>query len=156
MSDQTIFICPVCEAVIEGDQPCPNGPHTDVRPEPTEPNRTPDTGERTTYLRVVWNDHGHDPEPDWAYHLRMGGVDCDEAEVVEGRHDEQVKAENERLRAALQAAERRADEAALRSIEASNPGIDITVEYWPWDRRTQEQVAASMAALAGRTEGSDA
>lgn len=25
--DVTIFICPVCEAVIEGDQPCPNGPH---------------------------------------------------------------------------------------------------------------------------------
>lgn len=25
--DRTIFICPVCEAVIEGDQPCPNGPH---------------------------------------------------------------------------------------------------------------------------------
>lgn len=45
MSDQTIFICPVCEAVIEGDQPCPNGPHADVRLEPTEPNRTPDTDE---------------------------------------------------------------------------------------------------------------
>lgn len=27
MSDIGIFICPVCEAVIEGDQPCPNGPH---------------------------------------------------------------------------------------------------------------------------------
>lgn len=38
-------------------------------------------------------------------------------------HD--VEAQNDRLRAALRAAEQRADEAALRSIEASNPGIDM-------------------------------
>lgn len=38
-------------------------------------------------------------------------------------HD--VEAENDRLRAALRAAEQRAVKAALRSIEARNPGIDM-------------------------------
>lgn len=46
---------------------------------------TDDSGERrqrVTLLRVTWDDHGHDPEPDWPYHLRMGEVDAAEAEVV--------------------------------------------------------------------------
>lgn len=44
-------------------------------------------GRRVTPLLVVWYDHGDDPdeEPDWAYHLRMGGIDAEDAEVMEPR-----------------------------------------------------------------------
>ena len=37
--------------------------------------------EHDTVIGITWLDHG-DPDPDWTYHLRMGGIDCSAAVVV--------------------------------------------------------------------------
>lgn len=41
---------------------------------------------RVTVLVVTWDDHDDNRTPDgsdWAYYLRMGGIDADDVEAIE-------------------------------------------------------------------------